>query len=156
MLLGGPPPPPVGGTAALAARVAAAFDAAARGDGVDAVLTAIDACLAGDVPVDAAVLTQLPKLPAPTATAWPPFMADHTQADWRLVVRVLPQQALVVGGRSAIFPTDGCTWVAANAPDARCVVFERCGHWLYIEQAAEFVEVVCVGVEGADMGSVVE
>lgn len=84
-------------------------------------------------------------------------MADHTQADWRPIVRVLPQKALVVvGGRSAIFPADGCASVAAHAPNAACVAFQRCGHWLYIEQPREFVEVVCAWVNEGDVGSVVE
>jgi len=70
-------------------------------------------------------------------------MADHTQLDWRPIVRVLPQRAMVVvGGRSNIFPRQGCERVATAAPDAECVVFDDCGHWLYVEEAARFVEVV--------------
>ena len=86
-------------------------------------------------------------------------MADHTSADWRATIRVLPQKALVVaGGKSDIFPVEGCTWVATAAPagTAYSVVFARCGHWLYVEASREFVDVVCDWVEGKDVPAVVE
>ena len=88
------------------------------------------------------------------------LMADHTQGDWRAVVRGLDaQEALVVAGaESSIFPVDGCRWVASNAPRAKCVVFRGCGHWLYIERPDEFAGLVARfaagglgGVEGGEI-----
>lgn len=71
------------------------------------------------------------------------LMADHTQLDWRPSVRVAAQPMLVVvGGRSAIFPPAGCAWVAEHARRGECVVFEECGHWLYVERGCAFVGVV--------------
>jgi len=72
------------------------------------------------------------------------LMADHTQNDWRPVVRGLDlQEALVVAGeKTKIFPVEGCLWVAQNAPRAKSVVFLGCGHWLYIERGDEFASLV--------------
>ena len=72
------------------------------------------------------------------------LMADHTQGDWRAVVRGLErQEALIVAGeKSDIFPAEGCTWVADNAPRAKSVLFRGCGHWLYIERPDEFALLV--------------
>ena len=89
------------------------------------------------------------------------LMADHTQGDWRPVVRNLrKQEALVVaGGESRIFPVEGCDWVAKNAPKSKCVVFKGCGHWLYLERAEEFAELVAGfavgGLERVDGAGVV-
>ena len=62
------------------------------------------------------------------------LMADHTQGDWRAVVRGLERQEVLVvaGEKSKIFPVEGCRWVASNAPKAKFVVFKGCGHWLYV------------------------
>jgi len=72
------------------------------------------------------------------------LMADHTQGDWRAVVRGLDrQEALVVAGsESRIFPVEGCRWVASHAPRAQCVVFRGCGHWLYVERPDDFASLV--------------
>ena len=60
------------------------------------------------------------------------LMANHTQGDWRAVIRCLEEQeALVVAGNeSHLFPVEGCHWVSSKGPRAKCVVYRGCGHWL--------------------------
>lgn len=126
------------------AETLANLQAAVRGDPAEFARGNADACLAGEIKVDPTTLNLLATETAlADRDALAALMADHTQLDWRPIVRVLPQRALVVvGRRSAIFPPEGCEWVASAAPDGECVVFEKSGHWLYVEEAERFVEVV--------------
>ena len=118
-----------------------------------------EACLSLPIPaeLDALLARETNKA---SGEALARLMADHTQGDWRAVVRGLDaQEALVVaGGESRIFPVEGCLWVASNAPRAKCVVFRGCGHWLYIERPDEFASLVARfavgglgGVEGGEV-----
>lgn len=126
----------------------AGLQAAVRGDVAAFADGNAAACLARSVDADTLAL-----LASETARAdrdgLAALMADHTQLDWRPAVRVCPHDTLVVvGARSAIFPPDGCAWVARAAPRAQLVTFDDCGHWLYVERVAEFVDVVWRWVEG--------
>ena len=114
-----------------------------------------EACLSMPIPaeLDALLAAETNKA---SREALARLMADHTQGDWRAVVRGLEgQEALVVAGsESQIFPVEGCRWVASNAPRAKCVIFRGCGHWLYLERPDEFARLVAsfavsglVGVE---------
>lgn len=126
----------------------AGLQAAVRGDVEAFAAGNAAACLAR--PVDQATLALLASETARACRdALAALMADHTQLDWRPAVCVCPHETLVVvGGRSAIFPPDGCAWVARAAPAGQLVSFEDCGHWLYIERGDEFVDVVWRWAEG--------
>jgi len=112
-----------------------------RGDVAEFARGHAEACLATEEDGDT-----LAMLAAETALAdrdaLAALMADHTRLDWRPQVRVLAVPCLAIfGGRSAIFPPAGCRWVAEHAPGpAIAVEFEDCGHWLYLEWAAQFAE----------------
>ncbi|KAI8475875.1 MAG: Alpha/Beta hydrolase protein [Monoraphidium minutum] len=67
------------------------------------------------------------------------LMQDHTQLDWRpLLPRIGIPCLNCVGGASGVFPPEGCLEVARLAPDCCSAVFDRANHWLYLEQPAEF------------------
>jgi len=71
------------------------------------------------------------------------LMADHTQLDWRpLLPRVRAETWNCVGVRSKIFPWEGVAWVGDAMANARNVLFEEGGHWLYVEEPQRFAEVV--------------
>ena len=102
-----------------------------------------EACLSMPIPADLDALMAAETNKA-DREALARLMADHTQGDWRAVVRGLDrQEALVVAGsESRIFPVEGCRWVASHAPRAQCVVFRGCGHWLYVERPDDFASLV--------------
>ena len=102
-----------------------------------------EACLSMPIPADLDALLAAETNKA-DREALARLMADHTQGDWRAVVRGLDrQEALVVAGsESRIFPVGGCRWVASHAPRAQCVVFRGCGHWLYVERPDDFASLV--------------
>ena len=102
-----------------------------------------EACLSMPIPADLDALMAAETNKA-DREALARLMADHTQGDWRAVVRGLDrQEALVVAGsESRIFPVGGCRWVASHAPRAQCVVFRGCGHWLYVERPDDFAILV--------------
>mmetsp|Transcript_1185 Transcript_1185/g.1674 ORF Transcript_1185/g.1674 Transcript_1185/m.1674 type:complete len:274 (-) Transcript_1185:128-949(-) len=86
-------------------------------------------------------------LKAETLKADPYFlgalMADHTQIDWRPLLPTLTLPSLVmIGRKSQCFPWEGVQYVADHIPGAEAVVFEEGDHWLYIEEAARFNELV--------------
>lgn len=124
------------------AQTLASLQQAVRGDPATFAAGNADACLA--TCVDAGTLSLLSSETARCdADGLAALMADHTQLDWRPLVASGggPPTLVVVGGASKIFPPAGCRWVA-DAGGHRCVEFDGCGHWLYVEKAAEFCEVV--------------
>lgn len=86
-------------------------------------------------------------LKAETLKADPAFlgalMADHTQLDWRpLLPRIELPCLVMVGKKSQCFPWQGVQYVADNIPGAAAVAFEEGDHWLYIEEAQRFTDLV--------------
>ncbi|RHY00121.1 hypothetical protein DYB37_001086 [Aphanomyces astaci] len=78
----------------------------------------------------------------PTALAT--LMRDHTQIDWRslLPTITIPCLNIVGGPQNKVFPMDGALHVGRLLPHCVNVVFESCGHWLYLEQPDEFSALV--------------
>jgi pimeloyl-ACP methyl ester carboxylesterase len=81
------------------------------------------------------------------------LMRDHTQLDWRtLLPRITLPCLNLVGGRSGVFPVEGCLEVANLIEDCRSVVFDRANHWLYLEQPDEFNRLVLEFVASGNAG----
>ncbi|ETV96391.1 hypothetical protein H310_10544 [Aphanomyces invadans] len=102
-------------------------------------------CLVRPNDVPPAVLDQLAAdvlRCSPTALAT--LMRDHTQIDWRslLPTIAIPCLNLVGGPMNKVFPMDGALEVGRLLPNCINVVFESCGHWLYVEQPTEFADIV--------------
>ncbi|KAF0684017.1 Aste57867_23938 [Aphanomyces stellatus] len=129
----------------------------ARGGGVEAVAAGnIESCLvrADDVPIDVlATLEEDVQRCNPTALAT--LMRDHTQIDWRSLLPTIDIPCLnVVGGpQNKIFPMEGALAVGSLLPHCTNVVFELCGHWLYVEQPDDFCDVVRAFVFGQALAS---
>lgn len=71
------------------------------------------------------------------------LMANHSNIDWRSVLRLVTCPALViVGKRSKVFPWQGVAHAADKMPNARLITFEEGSHWLYYEEADRFNAVV--------------
>ena len=134
----------------------AGLQAAVRGDGAAFAAGNAAACLAQPIPAALAAL-----LAAETGRAdadgLARLMADHTANDWRPVLHqaaVLGEALVVIGGRSDIFPPAGCAAVADAMGPARAaaVTFTAGGHWLYLEQPAEFGALVAAFAAGGLAG----
>ena len=128
----------------------AGLQAAVRGDVAAFAAGNAAACLAQ--PISAALAGLLSAETARAdADGLALLMADHTAADWRPVLGGIPCEALVVvGARSDIFPPAGCAAVAGlmTAGRAAVVTFAGGGHWLYVEQPAEFGTLVAAFARG--------
>jgi len=69
------------------------------------------------------------------------LMADHTARDWRPLLPLLRCPLLsIFGGKSRVFPTEGCAACGQLAPRGRCVEWPDNGHWLYAERPEEFAD----------------
>ena len=66
-----------------------------------------------------------------------------SQLDWRALLRHIRLPCLnCAGGTSGVFPLEGLLEVGRLVPDCCSVVFDRANHWLYVEQPAEFNELL--------------
>merc|ERR1712023_253944 len=71
------------------------------------------------------------------------IMADHTQLDWRPILPTIDIPCLNLVGRcSNVFPWQGCAVVGELIPDCKTVFFEECNHWLYLEDAPKFAQLL--------------
>ncbi|KAK9835967.1 hypothetical protein WJX81_002235 [Elliptochloris bilobata] len=126
------------------------FGAVARGN--------LAACLAR--PLDASIQRALcdeTRRACPDALSR--LMADHTQLDWRpMLPRIRVPCLNLIGRQSAVFPWQGTEVVGRLVPACRTVVFENCGHWLYLEQPQTFNKLVAEfaqdGLSSVTFGSV--
>ncbi|EQC25564.1 hypothetical protein SDRG_16582 [Saprolegnia diclina VS20] len=104
----------------------------------------LDSCLVrDDVPRDILDILCADVLQCkPTALAT--LMRDHTQIDWRPLLPTIsiPCLNLLGGIKNKIFPMAGALVVGNMIPNCTNVVFERCGHWLYLEQPDDFSQLV--------------
>jgi pimeloyl-ACP methyl ester carboxylesterase len=67
------------------------------------------------------------------------LMADHTARDWRPLLPALRCPVLsLYGGKSGVFPPEGCAASGRLAPRGRCVEWPDNGHWLYLERPEDF------------------
>lgn len=126
-----------------------------RAGGLEAVADGNAAgCLSLPIPSDVAALLRRETLRCDPA-ALAELMTDHTQLDWRsLLPRIGIPCLNCCGGRSGVFPLDGCLEVARLIGAGRCrsAVFDRANHWLYLEQPEEFNRLLIDFVKGADGG----
>jgi non-heme chloroperoxidase len=133
----------------------AALQAAVQGDAVAFAAGNAAACLAQPIPEGVAALAAAETALA-DARGLAELMADHTANDWRPVLPTIPCEALIIiGGKSAIFPPEGCAAVAEMmAPPGRAAVvtFTAGGHWLYLEQPAAFGRLVGAFARGGLQG----
>ena len=132
----------------------ASLQAAVRGDIADFAAGNAAACLAQPIPGELSSLLASETARA-DADGLALLMADHTANDWRPTLKDIPCEALIViGARSDIFPPEGCSAVAGLMPAGRTAVvtFRAGGHWLYLEQPAEFGDLVAAFAVGGVAG----
>uniref|UniRef100_A0A7S1GW33 AB hydrolase-1 domain-containing protein n=2 Tax=Hemiselmis andersenii TaxID=464988 RepID=A0A7S1GW33_HEMAN len=67
------------------------------------------------------------------------LMADHTQLDHRATLPRINVPCLnVYGGKSKVFPKEGCESIALKVVNCQNVEYEDCNHWLYMEEPERF------------------
>ncbi|OQR89404.1 alpha/beta-hydrolase [Thraustotheca clavata] len=77
------------------------------------------------------------------------LMRDHTQLDWRPLLPLISIPCLnVIGGpNNKVFPMEGALTVGKMIPKCINVVFEDCGHWLYIERPQTFSNILLAFIQ---------
>lgn len=71
------------------------------------------------------------------------FCVSSSKLDWRPVLPLIEIECLnCIGKNSGVFPPEGCATVGQLIPDCANVFFDASNHWLYIEEAEKFNNVV--------------
>ncbi|CAK4079388.1 unnamed protein product [Aphanomyces euteiches] len=116
----------------------------------------LDSCLVRtDVPSEILSVLESEVLRA-NQTGLATLMRDHTQLDWRplLLTISIPCLNIAGGPGNKVFPMEGALAVGDLIPHCTNVIFESCGHWLYVEQPVEFCKMVLDFVHGKPLLSI--
>jgi proline iminopeptidase len=68
--------------------------------------------------------------------------------DWRAALAAVPARSLIVHGSDDVIAVDDAREWAAALPNARLLLFERAGHFPYVEQPARFFAAIETFVDG--------
>lgn len=95
-------------------------------------------CLAQEIPQDVQALLEKETLRC-DGDSLARLMEDHTNLDWRpLLPRLTVPVLNFIGGKSGVFPRQGCEFLTQSVQNGKSSIFENSSHWLYIEEPDRF------------------